>query len=118
MDWQSGLPAYSEYLTPEQIDKVYQRREYRIGSVLYNASAMKPREPSRYATDEARESYERSLERWESAQEEFGSFRQQFPTLDESRKHLISYWRSRGFKFGAELHGRLIRLRQLYDKEG
>ena len=67
MQWDSGLPAYSEFLTAEQTKQVEDRIEEKRQGVIYDATDKKPIQ----AKHGSKEAYEKALKTWETQQERF-----------------------------------------------
>ena len=93
MDWDSELPAFSKYLTEEQIAKVQNRQEEKRGDLVYAASSTEPvRE--RFQSDE---SYEQAVARRENALAEFEEFRKEYaPTFEDALRFLQSSYGDSG----------------------
>ncbi len=67
MQWDSPAPAYSEFLTPKQLNQFEARRKEEKRAVVHNATLPKPaRAKKKSALD-----YEQALKTWEKNQEQF-----------------------------------------------
>ena len=90
MTWEDGLPAYSEFLSKEDIQKVYAQQGKVRQLVVYGASGAKPGVLKDYEDDE---SYRAAVSRYDKAQERFQEFRPIYaPTIDDAQRMLAEYW--------------------------
>lgn len=87
MEWDSPDPAYSEFLTAEQMERVKQRREERKQDLVYAATAIPDRDD--YQSDET---FEKAVARRNEAIE---TLRKAGWTTTEIRQLLLGYWESR-----------------------
>jgi len=97
MKWDTDDPAYSEFLTPEQMQKVAERRQEKRQSIVSGAALSIPdrksngEHPDRYKSEET---YQQALKERENAR---SVLKQVAPTLEEA-KELLPRTRSRGDK--------------------
>jgi hypothetical protein len=93
MDWESDLPAFSQYLTPEDLKLVQDRQNERRGDLVFDAmSELKPEKE--YKT---KVHYEEAAERHEKIRKEFEEFRKQYaPTVTDAIRYLTHHFDSEG----------------------
>ena len=93
MDWESDLPAFSEYLKPEELKQVQDRQNERRGDLVFEAMGeVKPKKD--YKTEVH---YEEALERHKKANEEFEEFRKQYaPTYTDALRYLTYHFDNEG----------------------
>jgi hypothetical protein len=125
LQWDSKLPAYSEFLTSKQVDKVNARIEEKKGSVLHEGLTSDPEPPKRKPEwdddtyQEKLESHQEKLETWEKARQKM---RDMTKTLGlsqtEAQQLLVQYYRRPGEKDPNEFKGKTSKLQKGYLDKG
>jgi len=93
MNWESDLPAFSQYLPPEDLKRVQARQDERRGDLVYEAMG-KVLPKHEYKTEVH---YEEAAERHKKVSEEFDNFRKQFaPTYGDALRYLTHYFDDEG----------------------
>jgi len=93
MNWESDLPAFSSYLSPEDLKRVQDRQNERRGDLVYEAmDKVKPK--GEYKTEVH---YEEAVERHEKAKADFEEFRKQHaPTYGDALRYLTHKYDDEG----------------------
>jgi len=93
MDWESELPAFSQYLSPEDLKKVQNRQDERRGDLVFEA--MKEVLPKKdYKTDVH---YEEAMESHQKFTEQLDEFRKQYaPTYTDAVRYLEHHYDDEG----------------------
>jgi hypothetical protein len=96
LDWESELPAFSQYLSPEDLKRVQERQDERRGDLVYEAAA--GLKPQREYKSEVH--YEEAKERHDKVMEQFDEFRKEYaPTFADGIRHLANRYASEGGVF-------------------
>jgi len=100
MDWESELPAFSQYLKPEELKQVQARQDERRGDLVYEAfSKVLPK--NEYKTETH---YEEAQERFDKVNKEFEEFRKQYaPTFADAVRYLTHHFDDEG---GIKIQGK------------
>jgi len=99
MNWESDLPAFSPYLTPEDLKRVQDRQDERRGDLVYEAMD-KVLPKNEYKTEVH---YEEAVERHEKVSKDFEEFRKQYaPTYGDAVRYLTHRYDNDG---GVKMQG-------------
>ena len=99
MDWDSELPAFSKYLSEEQIQKARWRQEERRGDLLYDATGPVP-DPDRIGKDggyKSQKTYDQAVASRDKSLAEFEDFKLEFAPTYEDALRLLQYHYTRDY---------------------
>jgi len=85
MQWDSGPPPYNEFLTPDQMKDVDDRRENRKRAVMRDVTRAKPERKKR----ESNKNWTQRLELWQKQQETFGEMKKGLSMSYEDAEQLL-----------------------------